>query len=126
MLIDQFTESELAQIKRELKMIQALGKESVNKEIRDKVDKLFDIPAYHTQLIFPTRSVGDAISTIIDFTLDNFVYKNQGKTKRQIGWYRSQQISQTMEPEYKQMIDEIIEIIKKHRKQKTFPLRKPE
>ena len=124
MLIDKFTADELVQIRRELRMVQTLHKGTLNNEVRKKLEELFDIKTYHDQSIFPIRTVEDAITTIADYTLDNFVYKNQGNTKKQIGWYRSQNITQTMEPEYREMLDELMEVITKHRKQKEFSLKR--
>lgn len=126
MLIDQFTEEQLTQIRRELREIQKLSKISINEEIFQKVDQIFDRKTYHNNCIFPYRAVTEAIGTIVDYTLDNFVYKKHGRAKKQIGWYRSQNISNNKEKEYKEMTEEILQIIRKHKKQKEFSLKKPE
>lgn len=126
MLIDQFTEEQLAQIRRELREVQKLSKASLNYEISAKVEELFDTKSYHDECIFPYREVTDAIGTIVDYTLDNFVYKKHGRAKKQIGWYRSQTIPLKMEEEYKEIANEILDIIRKHKKQREFSLKKPE
>ena len=43
MLIDQFTEEQIAQIRRELREIQKLSKVSLNYEISAEVEKLFEL-----------------------------------------------------------------------------------
>lgn len=126
MLIDQFTEEQLAQIRRELREVQKLSKASLNYEISAKVEELFDTRSYHDECIFPYREVTDAIGTIVDYTLDNFVYKKHGRAKKQIGWYRSQNIPLQKEEEYREMANEILDIIRKHKKQRKFSLKKPE
>ena len=126
MLIDQFTEEQLAQIRRELRELQKLSKASLNEELFKKVNNLFDARSYHDNCIFPYREVTEAIGTIADYTLDNFVYKHHGRAKKQIGWYRAQNIPSQMEEEYRQITEEILEIIQKHKKQKEFSLKKPE
>jgi len=126
MLIDQFTEEQLAQIRRELREVQKLSKASLNYEISAKVEELFDTRSYHDECIFPYREVTDAIGTIVDYTLDNFVYKKHGQAKKQIGWYRSQNIPLQKEEEYREMANEILDIIRKHKKQREFSLKKPE
>jgi len=126
MLIDQFTEEQLAQIRRELREVQKLSKASLNYEISAKVEELFDTRSYHDECIFPYREVTDAIGTIVDYTLDNFVYRKHGRAKKQIGWYRSQNIPLPKEEEYKEMANEILDIIRKHKKQREFSLKKPE
>lgn len=126
MLIDQFTEEQLAQIRRELREVQKLSKASLNYEISAKVEELFDTKSYHDECIFPYREVTDAIGTIVDYTLDNFVYKKHGRAKKQIGWYRSQNIPLQKEEEYREMANEILDIIRKHKKQREFSLKKPE
>lgn len=126
MLIDQFTEEQLIQIRRELREIQKLSKVSLNEELFKKVNNLFDAKSYRDNCIFPYRKVTEAIGTIADYTLDNFVYKHQGKAKKQIGWYRAQYIPSEMEEEYRQMTEEILDVIKKHKKQKEFSFKKPE
>lgn len=49
MLIDQFTEEQLAQIRRELREVQKLSKASLNYEISAKVEELFDTRSYHDE-----------------------------------------------------------------------------
>lgn len=126
MLIDQFTEEELAQIRRELREVQRLSKASLNYEISQEVESLFDSKSYHKECLFPYRAVTDAIATIVDYVMDNFVYKKHGRAKKQIGWYRSQTIPADKEQEYRQIVHEIIDVIRKHKKNKEFSLKKPE
>ena len=125
MLIDQFTEEQLAQIRKELREVQRLSKASLNYEISSEVEKIFDTSSYHKECLFPYRVVTDAIGVIVDYTMDNFVYKNQGRSKKQIGWYRSQTISAQKEDECRQIVGEIINVIKKHKTTKEFSLKKP-
>ena len=125
MLIDQFTEEQLIQIRRELRERQQLSKYTISEETWAKLDELFDHKSYSDQTLFPYRSVGDAICVIADFTTDNFIYKRQGKAKKQIGWYRAQSVPNEKEEEYKQIIKDILEVISKHRKQKECPLKRP-
>ena len=126
MLIDQFTEDQLAQIRRELREVQKLSKASLNYEISSEVENVFDSKSYHDECLFPYRAVTDAIGTIIDYTMDNFVYKKHGRAKKQIGWYRSQTVPINKEEEYRQIVHEIIDVIKKHKTNKKFSLKKPE
>lgn len=126
MLIDQFTEDQLAQIRRELREVQKLSKASLNYEISSEVEKIFDSKSYHDECLFPYRAVTDAIGTIVDYTMDNFVYKKHGRAKKQIGWYRSQTVPLNKEEEYRQIVHEIIDVIKKHKTNKKFSLKKPE
>lgn len=126
MLIDQFTEEQLAQIRRELREIQKLSKATLHEELFQKVDEVFDRESYHKECIFPYREVSEAISTLADYTLDNFVYKKHGRAKKQIGWYRSQNIPNNKEKEYREITEEIMDIIRKHKKEKKFSLKKPE
>ena len=125
MLIDQFSEEEIAQIRRELKERQQIHKYSVSEENWNEIDKLFGHKSYCNNGLFPYRAVGDAISVITDYTLDNFVYKHHGRSKKQIGWYRSQTIPKDKEEAYRQIGKEILEIIEKYRSYKDFPLTKP-
>ena len=126
MLIDQFTEEQLAQIRRELREVQKLSKASLNYEISAEVENIFDRDTYHKECLFPYRTVTDAIGTIIDYTMDNFVYKKHGRAKKQIGWYRSQTVPIAKEEEYRRIVHEIIDVIKKHKTNKEFSLKKPE
>lgn len=126
MLIDQFTEEQIAQIRRELREIQKLSKTSINYDISGQIEEIFDKKTYHDQCLFPYRAVTEAIGVIIDYTMDNFVYKKHGRSKKMIGWYRAQNIPINKEEEYKEMAHEILDIIKKHKKQKQFSLKKPE
>ena len=126
MLIDQFTEEQIAQIRRELREIQKLSKVSLNYEISAEVEQLFDHSSYSKECLFPYWAVTDAVATIIDYTMDNFVYKHHGRAKKQIGWYRAQNIPLPKEEEYRAMAHEIINVIGKHRKQTQFSLKKPE
>ena len=126
MLIDQFTEEQLAQIRRELREVQKLSKASLNYEISAEVENIFDRDTYHKECLFPYRAVTDAIGTIVDYTMDNFVYKKHGRAKKQIGWYRSQTVPMNKEEEYRQIVHEIIDIIRKHKRNKEFSLKKPE
>lgn len=126
MLIDQFTEEQLAQIRRELRELQKLSKASLNEELFEKVNELFDRESYHNECLFPYREVTEAIGTIADYTLDNFVYKHHGRAKKQIGWYRAQNIPNSKEEEYRQITEEILDVIRKHKTNKKFSLKKPE
>ena len=126
MLIDQFTEEQLAQIRRELREVQKLSKASLNYEISAEVEKIFDRDTYHKECLFPYRAVTDAIGTIVDYTMDNFVYKKHGRAKKQIGWYRSQTVPMNKEEEYRQIVHEIVDVIRKHKRNKEFSLKKPE
>lgn len=126
MLIDQFTEEQLAQIRRELREVQKLSKASMNDEIIVEIDRLFDRKTYHQECLFPYRDVTLAIGTIADYTMDNFVYKHHGRAKKQIGWYRAQNIPQDKENEYKEIVKEIINVIRKHRLNRQFSLKKPQ
>ena len=126
MLIDQFTEEQLDQIRRELREIQKLSKASINYDISSQVEEIFDRKTYHDQCLFPYRAVTEAVGTIADYTTDNFVYKKHGRAKKQIGWYRAQNIPIQKEEEYKEIVHEILDIIRKHKKQKQFSLKKPE
>lgn len=126
MLIDQFTEEQLAQIRRELREIQKLSKANLNEELFEKVNQIFDRETYHAQCLFPYREVTEAIGIIVDYTLDNFVYKNHGRAKKQIGWYRAQNIPREKEREYREMTEEILDVIRKHKHNKKFSLKKPE
>ena len=125
MLIDQFTEEEIAQIRRELKELQQLHKSSISEENWKEIDRLFGHKSYCDQCLFPYRAVGDAISVIADYTLDNFVYKHHGRSKKQIGWYRSQTVPQDKQETYRQIGKDILKVIEKYRKHKDFPLVKP-
>lgn len=126
MLIDQFTEEQIAQIRRELREIQKLSKTSINYDISGQIEEIFDKKTYHDQCLFPYRAVTEAIGIIVDYTMDNFVYKKHRRSKKMIGWYRAQNIPMNKEEEYKEMAHEILDIIKKHKKQKQFSLKKPE
>ena len=126
MLIDQFSEEEIAQIRRELRERQQLHKGSVSEETWREIDKIFDHKSYSDAAIFPYRAVGDAISVIADYTTDNFVYKNHGRSKKQIGWYRSQTIPSDKEATYRDVIQDILKVIQKYKTTKEFPLKKPE
>ncbi len=126
MFIDQFTEEQIAQIRKELRLVQKLSKVTVNQELWEKIEKIFDRQSYHKENIFPYRELSDAITTIADFTVDNFIYKNQGRTKKQIGWYRNQNIPKEKEKEYLQITEEILDVIRNHKKNKAFSLKKPE
>ena len=125
MLIDQFTEEQIAQIRRELRERQQLHKGTVSEETWREIDKYFEHKSYSDASLFPYRAVGDAISVIADYVSDNFVYKNHGRSKKQIGWYRSQTIPQNKEAEYRSIVQDILDVIRKHRTYKAFPLKKP-
>ena len=126
MLIDQFTEEQLIQIRRELRERQQIRKNNLSEEMWAEIDKLFDHKSYSAQTLFPYRSVGDAICVIADFTLDNFIYKRQGRTKKQIGWYRSQSIPQDKEEAYRKIVKDVLSAIAENRTHTEFPLKKPE
>lgn len=126
MLIDQFTEEEIAQIRRELKKRQQLHKYSFSQENWQEIDKLFEHKSYSDQCLFPYREIGDAISVIADYTLDNFVYKHQGRAKKQIGWYRSQTVPHDKQETYRQIGKDILKVIEQYRTNKDFPLTKPD
>ena len=131
MLIDQFTEEQLAQIKRELKEVQGRSKGKAGRTIKDKVDAVFDHKSYSNAGLWPYSKVSEAIVAIVNYSLDNFVYRySDGREKPNgkrysPGWYVNTVITEGMYEEYMQMSDEIIEVIKKHRKQKEFPHKAP-
>ena len=124
MLIDQFTPQQIAQIRRELREIQKMSKIGNNEKMWAEVNKLFDHKSYSDECLFPYRAVTDAISAICDFTFDNFVYKNTGRTKKQVGWYRSPTLPLGKEALYENMQQELLKVIEKYRMNSKFPLKK--
>ena len=124
MFIDQFTEEQIALIRRELKERQSISKATEGEYIRQKVQEIFDWKSYSNAGLYPCRAVGDAISAIADYAFDNFIYKKQGRAKKQIGWYRSGVIRKDREEEYLHCVDEILDILRKYKTEKEFPLKK--
>ena len=131
MLIDQFTEEQIAQIKRELKEIQGKSKGIAGRIIKDKVHELFDFKSYCNAGLFPYAKVTDSIVAIINCTLDNYIYRRgEGREKINgkrfsVGWYVNNVIPDNMYDEYMQIADEILKVIQKHRKAKEFPFETP-
>ena len=125
MFIDRFTNDELAIIKRELKLTQGADKGEVGQMIRERLGETFDFKSYSDIGLFPYRKVGDAIVAIVNYTLDNFVYMNNGRTKgHRLGWYVSSVIPKEKEENYINLANDIIEIIKKYRSETKCPFEK--
>ena len=126
MIINQLTEEEIAQIKRELKQTQGHSKNIAGKEIKDKLDALFDYKSYSDVGLYPCYQLSNAIFAIVNNSLDNFVYRYGNEGKRNIiGWCNNTVIPNDIYEEYMQMSDEIIDLIKKHRKNTKFTKEKP-
>lgn len=108
-MIEKFSDEELKQIKRELgiNIPEKRTKQFACKEERIQLTKMWwEKPSARHQSIFG----------IIDNTLNNYLKKKEKDYDGQeIEVYRAPMIiPQDIEEEYKQMFQEILEIIKKH------------
>lgn len=122
MLIDQFNEDQLEQIKKELKMT-ANHQKSKETHVGDRLREIFpyDYTANRSdeeKIWLARMSMDVKIYEIIDYTMRNVevVTKRKNKYGAEKVLCRNHLIPNAMLEEYKQMADEILSCIEKHKK----------
>lgn len=124
MLIDQFTPEELEQIKRELKFYPNGNQKNYITHLNEEIRKIFphnpkDNKTDEEKLWLARLRLDTKIYEIVDYTMRNITFKEKkrpGKYGYERDAFRNSLIPVEIADEYKEFVDELLSLIKKHKK----------
>ena len=121
MLLEQFTPDQIAQLRKELALIGNRSKKTELAGAIARIERIFDHDSYGAVNLFPYRAVYDAINVVTDYALDNFAYKT--KNNHRGSWGRNDQVPKDIRDEYVQTVNEILDVVEKHKKDRMCPVK---